>query len=261
MSDPSESEFIKLPSFPHRQVTADFRKMQAVIEDAIASVDYAPDRGWLAGELAKVIGQEVGRPQKAIRASIDDLYDSYPPSQATVRRVAYRLAANKKRLMQGFASLGKTNYVAPHWARAKICGVEFIPKPYRQQTYLYVAWRVLSGRLAGEQIIERVSIKSAWAVLRMAVGWRNRIPRVTPKQLMYLEAALVIDTNDDGSIRIEKRGITQAMRSSNVKLTKQRSRNHNPCPYGRRADCWQCPVGINECDRSVVPLPTNRLKK
>lgn len=241
-----EVDFVRLPTFRQRQVELNFRLLMQVMSGS----DTVPP----ANMLARAVGLENSLVVSAIAASLSDL-EKTPGSHAVKRRVAYRLAANIDRLKKGWpcppGDVATGVYVA-----AKIVGIESCTDAGGTHSFWRVAYRVLSGRSAGLQLIDRFSLTAARAIYMVLTGWPRKCSPHSTLLLVGLECALQLK-REMGEIKVDALGISRSQRTRNVKLTKQRFRLNADCPLGFGVDCADCVIGQSECDRSVHFVDTN----
>lgn len=224
-------------------------------------------RDWESGGLGieRLLSYFIGRDLKstakasvdAIVASLDDLVP-WPASNAAMRRCAYRLSANKDRIRDGFPAEHAPLTVPTDWVIAQIVGIEQVRKPDREPR-LAIAYRLLTGRLAGRQYRTEVKRTVARGIYGTLTGWPRKCSFETPKLLVGLQCVLSIGLYDQKLVS-EHMGISKSLRAANVKLTRSRVRKLASCPHGSQLDCVLCPVGVNECDRSMQVTATQLLK-
>lgn len=250
--------FITLPSLRE----AATKKLAAAIEEAIEvfcdeGPMYRPPRA-----LSYVVSRKLKLTSKAcidaVAASLDDVIKMEKVSSAVIRRCARRLAVNVNRLAQGWSCPYAPMTVPEHWAMCEIEGFERFKKG--QEWRVKIAYRILTGRLAGRRYIDVMKSQAVSFLYGVCTGYPRKCGYQTPRQLMFLRCVLRLSMHDE-SINCVGYGITKPFRASNIKLTRSRVRNISTCPFGSALDCVNCPVGSNECNRSVLSISTHLVRK
>lgn len=192
----------------------------------------------------------------AIGPSLSDLSQNYD-NTAVKRRCAYRLAANADRLASGWACPAG-DYAAGELCAATVTGVEAVLDAGGSRYRHSVAYRVLSGRAAGSQVIDSFPQNVLKAIYGQLTGWPRDCRPYNSQLLVGMRLAITLK-RDMGVIKADKIGVTRSQRASNVQLTRSRFRSHHDCPVGFGIDCVHCRVGVSECRLSVLPIDTNLL--
>lgn len=254
-----DENFISLPAFRHAKIAELTSVIKPIIVEYLGDGSAARTPRILSCVIAKKLGLNHQLASiDAIAASLDDVFGGKPPSIQVIHRCAYRLAANEDLIRQGIAVPYNPMTVPEYWAISEIVGFERVKK--EKEWRLKIAYRILTGRLAGRRFIDTVKPHVAQVIYGVCTGYPRKCPYTTPRQLMFMKCALQISLHES-RYTCEHIGISKTLRSANVKLTRSRFRNISTCPFGSALDCVNCPVGMNECDRSVHGIKTNLIRK
>lgn len=240
-----DTEFVRLPTFRRSRIEQHFRLFLSVM----AASDGVPT----AERLARAVGLENNLVTCAISASMSDL-EKFPQEHAVRRRVAYRLAANVDRLKRGWPC-PPGDVTADTYAAARIIGIEPHLDSGGTRSFFRVAYRVLSDRAAGAQLVDRFSPAAAKAIYMSLTGWPRKCSPYSSLLLVGLECAVQLK-REMGEIKVVAVGVTRSQRSRNSKFTRERFRSRTDCPLGFGVDCADCVIGQSECDRSVYFIDT-----
>lgn len=104
---------------------------------------------------------------------------------------------------------------------------------------------------AGTRLKAELSLKSfgRWARLLNLTRPRTKVSCLVPKAMIGAELIARVE-RVGGETQLIGVTIDDNMKSKNFKLSKSRSRLHEPCPYGAPYECVECEVGRNQCLRS-----------
>lgn len=251
----ADRDYIKLSPFPQARIETFRQQFTQCYFSNVQGGRLDVDR--FAAQVAEILKLNTNTVRLAVMTSVED---EPLQTESQVRRAMYRLAANFKRLRRGLACPLQTENVGVHWARAWIAGMEALPQQQGREMRMKLAFRVLSGPLAGSQVYDICRVKAAAAIYTTLTERPRRCRYQTPWQLTQLRCVLLLSMAG-GDSRIDKVTVTAAMVAANAKLTRLRSRQLHRCPFGRSHDCAACPVGMNECGLSVIPLDTKLLQR
>jgi len=240
-----DTEFVRLPAIRRKQVEQNFLLFLSVM----SSHEGVPPPELLS----RAVGLENSLVTYAISASLSDL-SKFPREHSVKRRAAYRLAANIDRLKKGWPC-PPGDVTADTYAAAVIIGLEPQLDAGGSRSFFRVAYRVLSDRAAGSQLIDRFSPSAAKAIYMSLTGWPRKCSPYSPLLLVGLECAVQLK-REMGEIKVVSVGVTRSQRTRNAKFTKTRFRVHADCPFGFGVDCADCAIGQSECDRSVYFIDT-----
>jgi hypothetical protein len=244
--DDDKSVFVQLPVFHRKRTAAIFRAFMQVL----SSDDFTPDRLAAAAEIDSSLAAF------AISASLSDVEKS-PQSAAVRRRAAYRLAANINRIRRGWPC-PPGDVAVGEFVAAKLIGIAATMDAGGTRSFYRVSYRVLTGRAAGMQVLDRFSVRAAPAIFYLLVGRLRKCSPFSPLLLGGLECAIRL-TKEMGEVKVKEVGVSRSQRSRNAKLTKRRFRAHADCPVGFGVDCANCVVGQSECALSVHYTVTHYL--
>ena len=239
---------VKLPTFSFAKTELRFRGLLQVINAAAGKPTVA--------SLMQSLNSDDDLMRRAIQQSLDDL-EASPGSLSVRRRCAYRLAANYLRLSKGWPC-GARQVAAGEYGHATITGIELVQDRGGTTSKLSVAYRMLSGRTAGEQIVDRYSSGLVGVIYNMLTDRPRRCFPFSVLLLVGLEAAISL-RREMGSIVVDAVGVSRSQQERNRRLTRKRFRQNAPCPYGFGLDCVACAVGRSECGRSVRNIDTDLL--
>lgn len=251
--------FISLPTFRHAKIAETTSLLKPVLMEFMGTGCVAQTPRILSSMLARQLGlTNQIKSIDAIAASMDDIFGPSPPTPVSIHRCAYRLSANVDLLKQGISVPYAPMTVPPYWTIGEIVGFERVKTSKEWQ--LKIAYRILTGRLAGRRFIDTVQPHVGKVIYGVCTGYPRKCGYQTPRQLMFLKCALYLSLHES-RYECEQIGISKSLRAANVKLTRSRFRNISTCPFGSSLDCVNCPVGMNECDRSVHGIRTSLIGK
>lgn len=243
---PDDIELVRLPAFSAKKVNATFSAIMRVLGE----------EGPLptAQSIAAAMGLgDANLAVYAVQASMADVEKT--PSLSVRRRFAYRLAANRDRIARGwpcpYGDIETRTYTA-----AVITGIELTLDKLGQRDYYRIAFRLLRGRSAGMQVIDRCSRAGARAIYMSITGWPRRCYPHSDVNLVGLDCAVLLERDMD-NIRVAKIRVTRSQLQANAKLLRSRYRHNAECPYLLGVDCHVCSVGVTECYRSTQFIETN----
>jgi len=242
----SNDDFVKLPAFSAVKTKLRFMGLLQVM----AENNGVPD----AFQICRSLGLSHDYSRRAVAISVGDA-ESRPDSVAIRRRCAYRLAANHARLARGWAC-PPGEIVRDQYCGAVITGVEVRVDKGGSRIYLLIAYRVLTGRTAAEQVIDRCSSGTAKMIHFSLSGRPRNCGSYTPLLLVGLEAAISL-RREMGDVKVVSVGVSRSQQTRNKKLTRERFRRNADCLFGFGVDCCHCGVGRTECRRSVLAIDTH----
>jgi len=141
------------------------------------------------------------------------------------------------------------------WEHAIIADVVHVQHVLRAKPRISLAYRILSGPVAGVQVLENANASFGSVLFRLCAGYPRGVRYETPLQLIGLRLGVSLG-NAGGRLAVKGHDISSGLVPVNAKLTRSRLRVLAVCPFGGTVDCVLCPVGRNECKRSMNPEST-----
>lgn len=242
----SSDDYVRLPAFSASRTRLRFLGLMQVITDNGG----VPD----AFQICRALSLEHDYSRRAVSLSIGDA-EAKPESLAVRRRCAYRLAANHARLAKGWAC-PPGEIVRDQYCRATITGVEVRSDKGGSRINVLIAYRILTGRAAAEQVIDKCGSGTAKMIHSALSGRPRNCGTYTPLLLVGLEAAISL-RREMGEVKVVSVGVSRTQQARNKKLTRERFRRNADCLFGFGVDCCHCGVGRTECRRSVLAIDTH----